>query len=453
MLAVAQGAPPQSPPQPPDPVEDLTRRSRERTEADDFAGGLHLARQALAAAPPRSPAAARARAALGEALFRAGDLEGAGAAFRRSLGESRDHAETWSGLARVLLTVPDYQGAGQALRKAQALAPDDAKVLRRLAGLVVSREESLALYRRYLELPAAEDPEVIDNVRAWVALLEHVGERKLYRLEGPGDGAHAVGLARVGGVPWVEASVGGLAPRRFLLDSGASGVTVPATMVQRLELKHLAEFTIRGVSGATDKAPFVLLPALSVGPFTFHDVPAVAVKGAGDAPAILGLSLLAPLAPAREEWRRLSLARDGGAPAGCPRQDWWRLRPVGGILRVDATLDGAPLRLALDTGAARSALSRAALERLEVEVAPGGPALAIRGITGAARDVGRVRRSSRLAFPGDEVNARGLPVLDLSALSRSAGSEIDGILGVDLLGSGTYQVDHGAGRLRVGPKK
>ena len=349
------------------------------------------------------------------------------------------------------LTIPDYDGAGRALRRAWELDPDDPRTLRRLAGLVTTRAEAMALYRRYLELPAEEEDVVVDNVKAWLAMLEAAGELKLYRLEGPVSAD--LPLRRAQGVPWVQVAVAGAPARPFLLDSGASGLSLPASLYHRLKLEPIAHFKVRGVSGRTETTPFVLVPELALGPFVLHNVPAVVTPARSEAPAVMGLSLLAPLVPALQDGGRLALDREAGAPAGCPLGEWWRMRPVGGMLMVDADLQGKPLRMVFDTGAARSVLGRAALQRLGIKESAGGSSTGLTGFTGAASQVGRVQRRGTLSFLGTEAGARGMAVVDLSAMSRSAGAEIDGILGIDLLGRATYQVDYGAGRLRVQPQQ
>lgn len=432
----------------PDDPAALSAASRAATTEHDYVEGLRLARRAEALAAPGSAMEATAQVALGEALFRAGRLDEAGIAFRRSLHLAPETAAAFAGLGRYLLTVPDYQAAGRAYRRAYQLDPQDPRVLRRLAGLVTTREEALRLYALYLELPPVEEEVVVDNVRAWVAMLETAANRKLYRLESEADAA-TVRLTRTRGVPWVDVVVAGQRARPFLLDSGASGVSLPDALFRRLNLEPVATFTVRGVSGATRETRFVLLPDLAVGPFILHDVPAVVLPPRSEAPAILGLSLLAPLAPSLVGGRRLVLDRGAGAPVDCPRDPWWRLRPVGGLLRMDVHLDGHLLHMIFDTGAARSVLSRAALKRLGLRESVGRGNTPLIGFTGAAGNVGRVKRRGTLSFLGRNVNVRGMAVLDLQSTSNTAGSEIDGIIGNDFLGDATYQVDYGTGRIRV----
>jgi len=432
----------------PEDAASLSAAARAATSADDYAEGLRLARRALAKAAHGTAQEATARLALGEALFRAGRLEEAGIAFRRCLHLAPETAAAYAGLGRYLLTVPDYQAAGHAFRRAYQLDPHDPRVLRRLAGLVTTRDEALRLYAHYLELPPVEEDVVVNNVRAWVAMLEAAAGRMLYRLEGEAA-AGTVRLTRAKGVPWVDVAVAGQRARPFLLDSGASAVSLPDSVFRRLHLQPVAEFKVRGVSGTPRKSLFVLLPELAVGPFILHDVPAVVLPPRSDAPAILGLSLLAPLTPVLQGGRRLVLDRRGGAPRDCPRDPWWRMRPVGGLLRIDADLDGDLLHVIFDTGAARSVLSRAALQRLGLEESVGGSATRLIGFTGAAEQVGRVKRRGTLSFLGRSAGVRGMAVLDLKSTSRTAGSEIDGIIGNDFLGSDTYQVDYRRGRIRV----
>ena len=112
-------------------------------------------------------------------------------------------------------------------------------------------------------------------------------------------------------------------------------------------------------------------------------------------------------------------------------------------------LAGAPVHLLVDTGASRSMLARSALERLGLAESPRAAGTGITGVTGAARQVGRVRDRASLTVFGRQTSVRGMPVLDLGLLSRSLGTEIDGILGVDLLGGRRFTFDYAAGRMRV----
>lgn len=386
--------------------------------------------------------------ALAEALFRQGRIDAAGQVFRRARRLLPENAAVHYGLARVLLTHPDYAGAGTALRRAFRLDPDDPRIVRRLAGLVSSRDEALALYRRYTELPPVEDPEVRENVRAWLALLESIGQRRLFRLEGP-EGFRSLRVTRAGGVPHVNVGVGPLAPRPFLLDSGASGVTVPFSTFRRLGLQPVSRFTVKGVSGATAEHPFVVLPTLSLGPYLFHDIPAVVMSSREGGPGILGLSLLAPLQPGLVGGRTLLLEKNAARGTGCPVAGWWRFRNVNGMIQVEALLEGTPIEMLLDTGATRSVLSRAALKRMGIEESVGRSSIGIRGLTGAVGKVGRVKKRGTLAALGRRFNVRGMSVVDLGALSHSLGTEIDGILGADFLETWSLRMDYGNGLIEV----
>ena len=430
----------------------LAGLSRALTARDDFRPAVELARraiQAVRASPdPSGRALGEARLALGEAHFRAGDLEEAGIAFRQALAADPELAPAWHGLARYALTVPRYQEAGLCLRRADALDPGDPRVIRRLAGLVASRQEVQGLYRRYLELPPAEGPERYANTRAWLALLEAAGDHKLYRLESP-PGRHELRLRRLEGLPLIDVRIGGGPVRPFLLDSGAGGVIISAALAKHLALEQVDGFALRGISADTESRPLVLLPRLEIGPFIFHDVPAVVAGSMGEVRGIIGLSMLAPLHPVLEGFRTVGLERDAAPREGCPAGDWWRVRNIGGQLRVTGRLAGDPVHLLVDTGASRSMLARSALERLGLAESPRAAGTGITGVTGAARQVGRVRDRASLTVFGRQTSVRGMPVLDLGLLSRSLGTEIDGILGVDLLGGRRFTFDYAAGRMRV----
>jgi hypothetical protein len=132
-------------------------------------------------------------------------------------------------------------------------------------------------------------------------------------------------------------------------------------------------------------------------------------------------------------------ARDIGAPTPGPVQAPAPVAPAGvvvpytgGPVVVDASLNGAPLRLVLDTGADRTLISPAAMARAGVDVTQG-RVVHIQGVTGGA--VATLVTVPRLDLAGTRVGPVAVVVHTL------AGQSVDGLLGRDVLDAFTLTVD------------
>ncbi len=115
----------------------------------------------------------------------------------------------------------------------------------------------------------------------------------------------------------------------------------------------------------------------------------------------------------------------------------------GGPLVVDASLNGVPLRLLVDTGAERTLISPAALARAGVDPAAG-PPVQIRGVTGDA--TATLVAVARL----DVAGARVGPLAVIAHALRGEG--VDGLLGRDVLDAFTVTVDAAAHRATLVPR-
>jgi hypothetical protein len=143
-------------------------------------------------------------------------------------------------------------------------------------------------------------------------------------------------------------------------------------------------------------------------------------------------------------------AHDIGAPTPGPRQAPPAPAPVGivipytgGPVVVDASLNGVPLRLVLDTGADRTLISPAALARAGVDLT-GGTVVHIRGVTGDA--IAALVSVPRLDLAGTRVGPVAVVVHAL------AGQSVDGLLGRDVLDAFTVTVDAASQRAILVPR-
>jgi len=120
------------------------------------------------------------------------------------------------------------------------------------------------------------------------------------------------------------------------------------------------------------------------------------------------------------------------APAPPPAGAGVVIPYTGGPLVVEASLNGVPLRLVLDTGADRTLISPAAMARAGFDVA-GGTLVHIRGVTGDA--VAALVAVPRLDVAGTRVGPVAVVVHALP------GQSVDGLLGRDVLDAFTVTVD------------
>jgi hypothetical protein len=142
-------------------------------------------------------------------------------------------------------------------------------------------------------------------------------------------------------------------------------------------------------------------------------------------------------------------ARDIGAPtpgpvvAPPPAAAGVVIPYTGGPLVVDASLNGVPLRLIVDTGADRTLISPAAMARAGFDPAQGMP-VRIQGVTGDAAAM--LVQVPRLDVAGIQVG----PVAVIAHALASAGA--DGLLGRDVLDAFTVTVDAAARRALLVPR-
>jgi len=144
-------------------------------------------------------------------------------------------------------------------------------------------------------------------------------------------------------------------------------------------------------------------------------------------------------------------AKDIGAPTPGPPQPSAPPAPAGvvipytggGPLVVDAFLNGAPVRLILDTGADRTLISPAAMARAGIDVSSGTP-VQVRGVTGEA--MASLVSVPRLDLAGTRVG----PVVVV--VHTIIGQTTDGLLGRDVLDAFTLTMDSAGQRAILVPR-
>ncbi len=233
----------------------------------------------------------------------------------------------------------------------------------------------------------------------------------------------------------VQGSVGPLKGLNLLLDTGASRTVLSPQLARRLHL-NTAPTGVAVLNGNV-QGGLATAPSIQVGPIRRDNI-GVLIEDLsflqGSLPfqidGIAGLDLLGESAFVIDYTSRE--VRFGAVPS---MPDSIPLQRKDGLAFVDATIDHAPVRLLLDTGASSLVLFKIALEP-----APGG-AQRSAGIGSLDRKLTR-QISLRL---GDEVF--GDKAAFVVANYRDAGHDFDGIMSPVALGITRVAVDLGRGTL------
>jgi predicted aspartyl protease len=116
--------------------------------------------------------------------------------------------------------------------------------------------------------------------------------------------------------------------------------------------------------------------------------------------------------------------------------------PAGAPIMVDAQLNGVQLRLVLDTGADRTVISPAALNRAGIDARVGTP-FRISGVTGSSS-------ASLVNVP--RLDIAGAQVGPLGVVAFAVPGEFDGLLGRDVLDAFTVTFDPAQNRATLVPR-
>jgi hypothetical protein len=421
---------------------------------------LHRWRDALTEARDlyeRSPEAPRVVSALGEALYRAGELP----ELRELLEPLARSDEPPASALSLLGLVSVAEGrAGEAvdwMNRAVAIAPGDRRTLFRASEAVGTRAEAVERLERYLELSEGDDPDRIEGARGRLRMLQALGDRQVWVAESRPDHVELPlqlvamrGGGLLGAVIKVSAGEKGK-PVRLLLDSGSSGLFLVERMARKRGFEEVSIETAFG--GGGDKrhvSPRGVFSTLAIGDLRFRDALAstttVEFDATGRYHGVLGLSVFdgyrvtIDLARGKLVLDRTDERIDGAS--------YWTVS--GQMLVRAATRDGQQALFMFDTGATSSVLDLAYAERAPgAELAEGAR---LRGYGGSIRQAYLVQ-GTRLTFQDLDTGDGALRATDLSLRSHLGGVQLAGFLGLDLLGGRRFVVDTVGRRVKVEPAR
>jgi tetratricopeptide (TPR) repeat protein len=432
----------------PDDAASMAGRVRALVANDDWRRAVDEAARYAAAAP----GSVEVRAALGEALFRAGRLPQAAEVVDPLVRE--DGAPVGALVVAGLLRAAEGrdEDAAALLDRAVAKAPTDRAALYWAAGAAASRSRAVELLRRYLEVSEGDDDDRIEGAKGTLELYRTLYDRPIWipqtrpeRLELP---LRAL-ASRPGVVEGfvVDAVVTGGKKVPLLLDSGSTGLFVVDRIAKRAEFQPLSSETVFGGGGEGRTASRRgLLASFALGDLTYRDGLATSsrheVDPTGRFQGVLGLWLFDGYQITLDLRRgRLVLEKAGDTAAGSP---YW---VVGGQMLVEAVAsDGQKGLFLFDTGATTTILSRSLADASPKATL--GSATTVRGYGGDMKGAATVRGLS-VAFQGLTPRASTLNAVDLTLRSRLGGVEISGFLGLDLLQDAVVVVNTKTRRISV----
>ncbi len=418
---------------------------------------------------------------LGEVRYRRGEVEEAARAFNQSSALDPCLARTHYDVGRYLNLNGMYASAQRQLDYAYKLAPQDPMIKR--------------AWERTQRVPLTPDQQ-IDRLRQREADPNATGEQKTAiensikaiqarskgdcTLAAPVTNAkvplYATNSSNVSSRPPTSSGVDVLLNgkrRRFLLDTGASGLMLTRGAAKALSLTPEAEVQTGGLGDEGSRDTFLAhVDHVKIGGMEFSNCmlrvlendPQLGIDG------ILGPDIfrsfvvtldfpgselrLSPLPPRPDETAEtLTLGTDGdaaGTTVAQTRKDrfvapdmanWDKVFRFGHQLIVPTYIGKAPVKLfILDTGAGQNLISQdAAREVTKVHADDGGK---VRGISG---DVNHVAGTDALFIQFAGVRQpiqQGLNAIDTSQISRGMGVEISGFIGYPILHQLVIQIDY-----------
>ncbi len=358
----------------------ILRESREHPSADNLRKGLDAAWRAddwqagLAFADLARERFATDASLAGltlRALWRGGRLAEAEAAAQKFSTETDDRVALVT-LVGIHSARADLDAAGRFAARIEALKPQTAEEVNAIFGVRLAQnrlEGAAALVRKATDLAKKENgyPEIYveESVGGLAEFLDAVGSQPLNQTTKFGS-AEMPPLPLLN-LPYVEATINGHGPYRFILDTGGSiMLSVDDAVAEECKLKLLGQASIRGVSG-TDESHQAVVDELRIGGIACKRVMTrvfglrASLMGAADGLIGTGIFADARMTMALHDGRLVVAPSSTAAASGTAT----KLRLVGDAkMVVPIELEGGPCLTIFDSGADVVALAPSRLRAL-----------------------------------------------------------------------------------------
>jgi len=447
------------------------------------------------------PDAAPLTTAMGDVQFRMGEMPEAERSYLKALNLNPKDPAPYIGVARVYRAYSLYRRAFDELDRAHRIAPDSPAMQRMWLGTLPPGER-IAAIEAYLASGRSEDPEEtallrrdLDFLKAMVdkpahpcRLVSKVKQTNTKLLVLPSATSHL-------GATGLEVKLNGHG-NRLALDTGTSGILVRSATAEKAGLTRIGEQRIGGLGDKGQQSGYIAVAAhIRVGDLEFEDclVRIVDAPGSSDIDGLIGSDVfgaylididipgqklrLSPLPKRPDEAAAPTALNSAGETRGAPEDNvenggeeqpspnqakpasltanlhlpkdayvapemarWTRVFRFGHMLLIPTRVDGfGPMLFMIDTGSFTNILStRAAREVTKVRA---DSRTQVKGLSGAVANVYRADKAT-LQFGHYSQENQDIVTLDLSALSKSTGTEVSGILGFEMLRILQVKIDY-----------
>jgi tetratricopeptide (TPR) repeat protein len=438
--------------------------------------------------------------AMGDVQFRLGEMPQAERSYLKAETLDPRNPAPFLGAVRVYRAYSLHRRAYDQLKRAYEIAPQDPSI-QQLWFQTLPRHEQIASLQTYLSNPKLEiAPEASASLHNYLAFLKATAVQPQHpcRLVSNVSQTNTklqfvnTGNDRLGGTA-LEVKVNGRSDR-VVIDTGTTGILLRRAAAEKAGVTKIADEPIGGMGDAGQQMGYVgAAQRLRIGELEFQDCLVRVADNAGPAgqDGLIGTDVfsayvidldipgqrlrLSPLPKRPEEAQAETALNSGGeahpasddesteAGAGEGKQrasqqasstaaklpqdayvapemaNWTKVFRFGHILLIPTTVDQVRSMLfMIDSGAFTNILStRAAREVTQVT----GDSRLVRGMSGTVSKVYRADKAT-LQFGHYYQQNQNIVTLDLSPVSRSAGTEVSGILGFELLRILQVKIDY-----------
>jgi len=447
------------------------------------------------------PNAAALLAAKGDVQFRRGEMSDAEGSYLTAKKFDAKEVRSYLGLARLYGSYSLYRKAYDQLQRAHEVAPENIEVQRAWLHML-PRKERLEALQAYLSGPHPDDEEETKWMTEYLEFLKATADKpmhacrlasKVEQTETKLETMYAADAHRMRGI--------GLSVKlndrnaHLLLDTGAGGIMVSRKVAEKAGLTSISAVHYGGIGSKGLQSGYTAVAEqIRIGELEFHDcVVAVSDKGwVADEDGLIGADVfggylididlpgmrlkLSPLPKRPEDTvAPTSLNSEGeeqanaeqkegstaealqepkpAAPVSKPAQhlpkdryiapemaNWTKVFRFGHSMLVPTSVnDSKPMLFGLDTGAFSNLLSVRAGR--QVSKVSSENRVQVRGLNGAVDKVYSSEKAT-LRFAHFQQANQGIITLDLSNISRHAGTEVSGFLGFSMLRQLEVKLDY-----------
>ncbi len=461
------------------------------------------AQAAAAKALTLHPSSASLVTAMGDVQFRLGEMPEAERSYLKAEGMDPNNPLPYIGAARVYRAYSLYRRAYDQLNRAHQIAPNNPGVQLMWLGQLAPRERiatieaylasepsgnqaETALLRRYLEFLNATVNKPVHPCR----LVSKVAQTNTKLLAMKSNTSH---LAATG----LEVKLNGHGSR-LALDTGTNGILMRSDSAEKAGLTRIAEQSIGGLGDKGKQSGYVALASrIRIGELEFEDclVRVFDAAGPSENDGMIGTDVfgaylididipggklrLSPLPKRPDEAAAPTALNSAGETGAAPEDNvenggqqrmappanqgksanpaasftlpkdayvapamarWTKVFRFGHILLIPTLVDRSkPMLFMIDTGSFTNILSTRAAH--EVTKVRSDSRLQVKGLSGSVNNVYRADKAT-LQFGHYYQENQDIVTLDLSAISKSSGTEVSGILGFALLRILQVKIDY-----------